>query len=87
MRGILDTAIYALTAPVRLFGRSMVFRLALGALAIVVLFFGVTLWALDRFFPAGGGEKPAALVKMPQLPPLKPLTRASYVIAPVAISL
>ncbi len=87
MRGILDTALYALTAPVRLFGRSPLFRLVLVGLAIVAIFFSATLWALDKFFPTGGGEKPAALTKMPELPPLKPLTRASYVIAPVVISL
>ena len=88
MRGFLDAILYVLTAPVRLFGRSARFRLALGALVIVVLFFSVTLWALDKFFPSGGGgEKPTALTKLPELPPLQPVTRASYVIAPVAISL
>jgi len=86
MRGILETALYALTAPIRLFGRSPRFRLAVGALAVVALFFGATLWALDRFFPTPV-QKPAALAKLPELPPLQPVTRASYVIAPVAISL
>jgi hypothetical protein len=77
--------VYILTAPIRLFGRSPAFRLALGALVVIALFFGATLWALDRFFPAGNGvSMPPALA---QLPPLQPVSKASYVIAPVAISL
>jgi Domain of unknown function (DUF4403) len=87
MRTFIDMVLYALTAPIRLFGRSLCFRLALGAVVIVAIFFGVTLWALDRIFPAGGGNTPATMAKLPQLPPLQPLTRASYVIAPVAVSL
>jgi hypothetical protein len=87
MRGLLDTVFYALTAPIRLFGRSSRLRLAIGALAIVALFYSVTLWALDRFLPPADGNDGPALTNLPQLPPLQPLTRASYVIAPVAISL
>jgi hypothetical protein len=87
MRGSLDRAIYWLTAPIRLFGRSPLFRVAVGGLVVVAIFFSVTLWALDKFFPSVGGEKPTALAKLPQLPPLPPVTRASYVIAPVAVSL
>jgi hypothetical protein len=80
--------VYILTAPIRLFGRSKTFRLALGALVVIALFFGVTLWALDRFFPTGNGvSMPPALAQLPQLPPLQPVSKASYVIAPVAISL
>jgi Domain of unknown function (DUF4403) len=86
MRGFLDTAFYWLTAPLRLFGRSPFFRLAVGGLVIAAIFFSMTLWALDRFFPTSGGLQ-AALAKLPQLPQLPPVTRASYVIAPVAISL
>ena len=82
---MLDSVIYYAAAPIRLFGRSANFRLALGALCIVVLFFSVTLWALDRFFPQT--ESRAALAKLPQLPALQPVTRASYVIAPVAIAI
>jgi hypothetical protein len=86
MRGIFDLLLYALTAPVRLFGRSARFRLVVGGLLVVAVFFGVTLWALDRFLPPGESTAPV-LAKLPPLPPLQPLTRASYVIAPVSISL
>ena len=80
--------VYILTAPIRLFGRSPRFRLALGALVVVALFFSVTLWALDRFFPSGNSVSvPASLAQLPQLPPLQPVSKASYVIAPVAVSL
>lgn len=86
MSGIIDDVIYYLTAPLRLFGRSRGFRLASLAIIVVGVFFAATLWALDRFFPAA---TPAAQVvaKLEPLPPLQPLTRASYVIAPVAVSL
>ncbi len=86
MRGMLDRAIYTATVPLRLFGRSRRFRLFLGAASIVVLFFAATLWALDRFFPAGSDAK-KAVASLPALPPLKPVSRASYVIAPVAVAL
>lgn len=86
MSGFIDDAIYYATAPLRLFGRSRGFRLI--ALTVVVAggFFAATLWALDRYFPAAA---PTAQIvaKLEPLPPLQPLTRASYVIAPVAISL
>jgi len=85
MRGMLDTMLFYATAPIRLFGRSPAFRLALGGALIVALFFAATLWALDRFFPET--ESRAALAKLPPLPPLQPVTRASYVIAPVAIAI
>jgi hypothetical protein len=85
MRGMPERFIYYATAPIRLFGSSPAFRLALGALLVVALFFTVTLWALDRFFPET--ESRAALAKLPELPPLPPVTRASYVIAPVAIAI
>ncbi len=86
MSGIVDDVIYYLTAPLRLFGRSRGFRLASLAIVVVGVFFAATLWALDSFFPAA---TPAAQVvaKLEPLPPLQPLTRASYVIAPVAVSL
>jgi hypothetical protein len=87
MRGFADTVLYVLTAPVRLFGRSHVVRLALAGLIIVGVFFGATLWALDRFLPADTASSAPVLAKLPPLPPLQPVTRASYVIAPVAVSL
>jgi Domain of unknown function (DUF4403) len=83
MRGLLDTMLYYAAAPVRLFGRSTTFRLALGAVALVAIFFAGTLWVLDTYFPEGG----ASPVALPKLPPLQPMTRSSYVIAPVAIAL
>jgi hypothetical protein len=62
--------------------------LLLGAFAIVSLFFAGTLWLLNTFFPtASVPDSRAALSNLPQLPPLQPITRASYVIAPVAVSL
>jgi hypothetical protein len=86
MRGILYVAVYILTAPLRLFGRSRRFRFLAGALAVMAIFFAATLWALDRYFP-GGNDAKQAVANLPKLPPLPPLTRSSYVIAPVAISL
>ncbi len=86
MRGKLDRTIYTITGPIRLFGRSRRFRLALGASVVVLLFFAATLWALDRFFPAESDAK-HAVAGLPALAPLPPVTRTSYVIAPVAIAL
>ena len=91
MRGMLDRAIYAATAPLRLFGRSRRFRLILGASCIVGIFFAATLWALDRFLPASSDAKSSdakqAVASLPALPALQPVSRASYVIAPVAVAL
>ena len=86
MRGIFHFIYYVLTAPLRLFGRSRGFRWLVGSLAVLAIFFTATLWALDRFMPAGSSAK-QAVAKLPQLPPLPPMTRASFVIAPVAISI
>jgi hypothetical protein len=86
MRALLDRAIYTATAPLRLFGRSRRFRLALGAAIIVIGFFAATLWALDRFLPAESDAK-RSVAKLPQLPALQPLSRPSYVIAPVAVAI
>ena len=86
MRGMLDRAIYAATAPLRLFGRSRRFRLIVGASCIVGIFFAATLWALDRFLPAESDAK-KTVASLPPLPALQPVSRASYVIAPVAIAL
>ncbi|OYX80262.1 MAG: hypothetical protein B7Y77_00810 [Bradyrhizobium sp. 35-63-5] len=69
-----------------MFGRSRRFRIALGAAVIVIAFFTVTLWALDRFFPNGGDAK-QAVASLPPLPPLQPIAQKSFVIAPVAIAL
>jgi uncharacterized SAM-binding protein YcdF (DUF218 family) len=86
MRGMLDRAIYTATAPIRLFGRSHRFRLALGAVVVIAIFFTAALWALDRFLPADSDAK-KAVASLPKLPPLPPITRASHVVAPVAVAL
>jgi hypothetical protein len=86
MRGIFNSVIYYVTAPVRLFGRSRRFRLALGAGVIVAIFFTATQWALNRFFPAVTDAQ-LTVAKLPPPPVLPPLSRESYVIAPVAVAL
>ena len=86
MRGFFRILFFIVTAPLRLLGRSRGFRLLIGAVIIVVGFFAATLWALEQFFPAGDGAK-QVVAKLPPLPPLQPLARPSFVIAPVAISL
>jgi len=86
MHGKRDTAIYYGTAPIRLFGRSRAFRFGLTAALTLGGSFYAALWALDRFLPAEQTASPV-LAKLPPLPDLPPVTRASYVIAPVAVSL
>jgi Domain of unknown function (DUF4403) len=78
--------VYYLTAPIRLLGRSRL-GLLVGAIGIVVFFFAVTLWALNRFSPSPDSGLPEALAIMRPPPPLQPVTRASHVIAPVAVAL
>ena len=85
MRGMLETIVYGVTAPIRMFGRSRRFRLAVGALFVVGAAFYGTLWALDLYFPTD--KMPRALVKLPPPPPLLAMSRQSVVIAPVAVSL
>lgn len=81
MSGNLDIFIYYTTAPIRLFGRSRKFRMALGAAICIA----ATLWALNRFIPVEN-RLPEALALQPPHP-LQPMTRSSHVIAPVAIPL
>lgn len=52
---------------------------------IVAVFFSGTLWALNAFFPAASTTP--RLLDLKPLPPLKPMSRTSTVIAPVAVSL
>lgn len=82
---LLDTVIYYVTAPIRFFGRSRGFRLALGACVVLIVSFAAANWALNYFLPANDAKTAAA--KLPAPPPLPAVTRASYVIAPVAIPL
>jgi hypothetical protein len=86
MRGWLDDGIFYATAPIRWFGRSRAFRLALAGVIALGGSFYATLWALDRFMPVAKTASPA-LARLAPLPSLSPVTRASYVIAPVAVSL
>jgi len=83
---MLDTVIYYATAPIRLLGRSAVFRIGLVVVLALGGSFYATLWALNRFMPATPKASPA-LAKLTPLPNLPPVTRASYVIAPVAVAL
>jgi len=82
----LDTFIYYLTAPIRLFGRSPYVRWGVAAACIVGVFFVGTLWLLNRVVPRESGF-PEALAIMQPTKPLEPVTRASHVIAPVAVAL
>jgi hypothetical protein len=59
-------------------------KLLIGA-AVVAVFFGGTLFALDALFPGGGLGKDKPALK--ELPPLPAVTRTSQVIAPVAVSM
>jgi hypothetical protein len=86
MGKVLDTVLYYVTAPIRLFGRSRRFRLVVVALVVLAICFKATLWALDHFFPPASDAR-RAVAKLPALPDLPPVARASEVIAPVAISL
>ena len=83
----LDTFIYYMTAPIRLFGRSRYFRWGLAAACVAGLFFAATLWALNRLLPPAESGLSEALAILKPPPPLQPVTRASHVIAPVAVSL
>jgi len=86
MRGLSGTILYILTAPIRLFGRSRLFRWTLGAVVIVGVAFAGAQWALNRYLPIDGGAS-KAVANLPALPPLAAVNRPSQVIAPVAISI
>jgi len=83
----LDTVMDYAAAPLRAFGRSRGVRLGVGALVVVGAFFFATLWALNRFAPPADSGLPEALAIMQPPQPLQPVTRASHVIAPVAVAL
>jgi hypothetical protein len=82
----LDTFIYYTTAPIRAFGRSRYVRWGVAAFCVVALFFSVTLWALNRFVPPDSGLPEAISILQPSKA-LQAVTRASHVIAPVAVAL
>lgn len=81
----MDTFIYYITAPVRLFGRSPAFRWTLLGVLVLGGCFGATLLTLDTFFPAATTPKNRpALATLPVLPPAN---RPSMIVAPVAIAI
>lgn len=82
----MDWLIYYATAPIRLFGRSRVFRWSLAALVALGGSFAAANWALERYAPADKSSA-ALLADLPAPPPLAPVSSASVVIAPVSISL
>ncbi len=84
MPNVLGSVIRIATAPLRLFGRSRRFRWTVGAVVVIGGSFYAALWALDR---AMTPSAPPALANLPPLPALQPVSRSSYVIAPVAISI
>ena len=71
MSRILEDTIYYATAPIRLFGRSRLFRIAVLVLLVAGGGFAATLWALDHFFPVDTAAQ-RAVAKLPKLPPLPP---------------
>jgi hypothetical protein len=58
-------------------------RILIGVL-IVGVFFGATLWALDTYFPADSMS--AGRPALATLPRLRPVTRSSVIVAPVAVA-
>ena len=57
-------------------------RILIGAV-VVAAFFGGTLWALDIFFgDSASGKRPV----LAEPPPLKPVSRMSTIIAPIAVA-
>ena len=84
MPDIFGTVIRVAAAPIRLFGRSRRFRWGIAAVVVVAGSFYGALRLLDRVMTP---TTPPTLVNLPPLPALQPVTRSSYVIAPVAISI
>ena len=82
----MNTIIYYITAPIRLFGRSRAFRWLVVAVIVLGGSFAAANWALERFLPSDNGAA-QLLAKAPPPPPLKSVSSASVVIAPVAIKL
>ena len=59
MQHMVNMAIYYAMAPIRLFGRSRTFRLALVGVVVLAGSFYAALWALDRFMPSQPAKSPA----------------------------
>ena len=64
----LNTFIYYATAPIRAFGRSRYVRWGVAAFCVAAFFFGMTLWALDRFVPTDSGLPEAIAILQPSKP-------------------
>jgi len=58
-------------------------RLIVGGAVVVVLSFTMALWAFDKFAGGTDSNKP----KLTELPPLKPATRTSTIVAPTSVTL
>jgi Domain of unknown function (DUF4403) len=82
----LDILIYHATAPIRLFGRSRKFRLAVGGACIVAIGFMAARVAFSLLAPPDSGL-PEAIAIMQPPPALQPVTHTSRVVAPVAVAL
>ncbi len=63
--------------------RDIMYKLIGGGIAIAVVFFFGTLWAMDRVSSSAEPQKPIIAEK----PPLLPATRSSVIVAPVSIAL
>ena len=86
MRHFRDNLVYRATAPIRLFGRSRASRWSIVGLLVAGGGFAAAQWAIETYAPSDAGLK-QALAKLPAPPLLPAVTRTSYVIAPVAVSL
>ena len=82
----MNTLVYYLTAPIRLFGRSRAFRWLIAALIVLGGSFVAANWALERYLPGDNGAA-QLLAKLPPPAPLKSVSSASVVITPVAVAL
>ena len=86
MRHFRDNLVYRATAPIRLFGRSRAFRWSIVGLLVAGGGFAAARRAIETYAPSDASLK-QALAKLPAPPLLPAVTRTSYVIAPVAVSL
>jgi Domain of unknown function (DUF4403) len=82
----LDTFIYYTTAPIRLFGRSRNFRLAVGAVCIAAVCIVGSLWLLKLSVPSDD-NRPESIASLMPPPSLPPVTQTSRIMAPVSIAL
>jgi hypothetical protein len=69
--------------PVKVGPITIGLRTILAAIAVVAVSFGISLKAMDWLSPRASSSAPAVVA----LPPLPPVSRSSFIVAPVAISL